>query len=106
MDTMKQLIALGTLLFTFNVAASCPSAVPARTPEIPDGAATSEQSMVVAMTAVRTYVQTIEAYLDCRDFALSDRRYDELVDKASDAAGAYNRELVRFQQRDEALARN
>ena len=100
---MKQLIALGTLLFTFNAVAGCPSAVPARTP---DGAAASEQSMFDAMAAVRSYVQTIEAYLDCRDFALSDRRYDELVDKASDAAGAYNRELVRFQQRDEALARN
>ena len=103
---MKQLIALGTLLFTFNAAAGCPSAVPARTPEIPNGAAASEQSMFDAMAAVRSYVQTIEAYLDCRDFALSDRRYDELVDKASDAAGAYNRELVRFQQRDEALAQN
>ncbi len=68
---MKQLIALGTLLFTFNAAAGCPSAVPARTPEIPNGAAASEQSMFDAMAAVRSYVQTIEAYLDCRDFALS-----------------------------------
>jgi hypothetical protein len=103
---MKHLIALVTLLFTFNAAAGCPSAVPAKTPEIPNGAAASEQSMLDAMAAVRSYVHTIEAYLDCRDFALSDRHHNEMVDKASDAAGVYNRELRRFQERDEALAQN
>jgi hypothetical protein len=45
----EQLIALGTLLFTFNAAAGCPSAVPAKDPEIPNGAAASEQSMFDAM---------------------------------------------------------
>jgi hypothetical protein len=101
---MKQLIALGTLLFTLNAAAGCPSAIPAEAPEIPDGAAASEQAMREAMAAVRSYVQTIEAFLDCRDLALSDRQFDELVDRAGAAADAYNSELLRFQQRDEVIA--
>lgn len=100
---MKQLIALGTLLFTLNAAASCP-AVPTSTPEIPDGAAASEQAMREAMAAVRTYVRSIEAHLDCRDITLSDRNHDELVDQAIAAADAYNRELQRFQQHDAVVA--
>jgi hypothetical protein len=101
---MKQAIALTALLFTFNVAAGCPSAVPAKAPAIPDGAAANEQSMYDAMTAVRSYVQTIESYLDCRDLAFSDRSHNKLVDRASASAAAYNRELLRFRQRDEVLA--
>lgn len=100
---MKQLIVLGTLLFTFNAAAGCP-AVPATTPEIPDGAAASEPAMREAMAAVSTYVRSIEAYLDCRGITLSDRNYDELVDRAIAAADAYNRELQRFEQNNEVVA--
>jgi len=46
----------------------------------------------------------IEAFLDCRDIILSDRNYDELVDRASAAAHAYNRELQGFQQHDTVVA--
>jgi hypothetical protein len=103
-DTMKQLIALGTLLFTLNAAAGCPSAIPTQTPEIPNGSAANEQAMREAMTAVRSYVRSIESFLDCRDATLSDREYDELVDRASAAADAYNRELQHFQQHDKVVA--
>lgn len=100
---MKQLIALGTLLFTLNAAADCPAA-PTSTPEIPDGAVASEQAMREAMAAVTTYVRSIEARLDCRDITLSDRNHDELVDQAIAAADAYNRELQRFEQHDKVVA--
>lgn len=101
---MKQLIAFGTLLFTLNAAAGCPSAIPTQTPDIPNGSAASEQAMREAMAAVRLYVRAIEGFLDCRDLTLSDRDYDELVDRASAAADAYNRELQRFQQQDKVVA--
>jgi hypothetical protein len=101
---MKQAIALTALLFSFNAAAGCPSAVPAKAPTIPDGAAATAQSMYVAMTAVRSYVQTIEAYLDCRDLALRTHSHNKLVNRASAVADAYNRELLRFRQREEVLA--
>ena len=103
---MKQLIVLGALLFAVNAAADCPSSVPAKTPEIPDGVIASEQLMRDAMVDIRTYVHTIETYLDCSDFILSARRHDELVHKARDVANAYNRELLRFQRRDEVVAQN
>jgi len=102
---MKQFIAFGTLLFTLNAAAGCPSAIPNQTPEVPNGSAASEQAMREAMAAVRSYVRTIEAFLDCRDIILSDRNYDELVDRASAAADAYNMELQRFRQHDRVLAK-
>lgn len=101
---MKQAIALTALLFSFNAAAGCPFAVPAQAPAIPDQEAATEQSMHDAMTAIQAYVQTIEAYLDCRDLAFSDRIHNKMVDKASASADAYNRELLRFRQRDEVLA--
>jgi len=103
---MRQIIALVALLSTANAVADCPSAAPTQAPAIPDGVIASEQLMLDAMVDVRSYVQTIETYLDCSNFILSDRRHDELVHKARDAAGAYNRELLRFQQRDEVVAQN
>ncbi len=103
---MKQIITFAALLFALNAAADCPPALPSNAPAIPDGAAATEPAMYAAMGAVRSYVQTIEAYLDCRDLTISDRRYNKLVDRASAAADAYNRELLRFRQREEALAQN
>jgi len=101
---MKQAIALTAVLFTFNAAAGCPSAVPAKAPAIPDGATATQQSMYDAMTAVQSYVQAIEAYLDCRDLTFSDRSHNKVVDRASASAKAYNSELLRFRQREDVLA--
>lgn len=103
---MKQFIALGALLLHLNTAAACPSEVPSSAPDIPDGAVASEQSMYTAMETVQTYVHTIEVYLECQEALLTSRYHNELVDRVSDSADAYNRELLRFRQRDEVLAIN
>ena len=103
---MKHLIALSTLLFALNASAECPSSVPTKMPRIPAGPAANEETMRGAGVAVQAYVANIEAHLNCRDMELTDRSYNELVDRAIAAADAYNRELRLYQRQGEVLAKN
>ena len=103
---MKYLIALSTLLFALNASAACPSSKLTEMPGIPAGPAANEETMRSARVAVQAYVANIETYLDCRDMALTDRSYNELVDRAIAAADAYNRELRLYQRQGGVLAKN
>jgi hypothetical protein len=103
---MKHFIALSTLLFALNASAECPSSVPTEMPAIPAGPAANEETMRGAGVAVRAYVAHIEEHLNCRDKELTDRSYNELVDRAIAAADAYNRELRLYQRQGEVLAKN
>ncbi len=103
---MKHLIALSTLLFALNAAAACPSIKPTEMPTIPDGSAANEQTMLDARVAVQAYLGNIDAILRCHDLQLTNRSYNELVDREMAVADAYNSELRRYQGRDGILAKN
>ena len=63
---MKYSIALLTLTFALDASAACPFTVSNEIPAIPDGSVASEESIHNARTAVQTYVENIEDFLDCR----------------------------------------
>ena len=103
---MKHLIALSTLLIALHAAAECPSDIPAEMPVVPSGPAATEEALRDARVATLAYVKTVEAYLRCRNLLLPDIAYNQLVDRATTAAEAYNRELQSYRQRTEVLAKN
>jgi hypothetical protein len=103
---MKHLIALSTLLFALHASAECPSDIPADMPAVPSGTAATGEAMRDARVATLAYVKTVEAYLRCRNLLLPDIAYNQLVERATTAADAYNRELRSYRQRTEALAKN
>ena len=103
---MKHLIALSTLLLALHASAECPSDIPADMPVVPSGPAATGEAMREARVATLAYVKTVEAYLRCRNVLLPDIAYNQLVDRATTAADAYNRELRIYRQRTEVLAKN
>jgi hypothetical protein len=78
---MKYALALLTLTFTLNAAAGCPLEAPEK-------------------------MRTIEDLLECRGIMLSSSHYDELFNKATDAANAFNTQLRIYRENNETLAQN
>tara|TARA_R110002124_G_scaffold55646_6_gene157543 strand:+ start:2861 stop:3172 length:312 start_codon:yes stop_codon:yes gene_type:complete len=103
---MKYSIALLTLTFALNASASCPFLAPSEIPSIPDGTSASADTMQSAMSQVQAYVETIEDLLACRGPMLSSAHYEELLDKAENAAAAFNEQLALYRQRSGTLASN
>lgn len=83
--------------------ADCIAPLPRTMPAIPDGSSASAEIMVRAGEDVRTYVRSLEAYLECRN-SLNPLQHNYLVDKAETLAAAYNEELANFFGREDMLA--
>lgn len=99
----KYLMASVLLAAASGAVAECPSSLPETAPAIPQGLSASEMMMVQSGEAVRDYVRTVEAYLECRS-SLHALHHNHLVSQAEAVAGAYNAELTSYLRRQEMLA--
>lgn len=102
---MKVLLTLPALLLAANTWAACPAAKPDAAPGIPNGMTATHQDMAAAQEAVKTYVNSVEAWLECRR-SLHPLMYNRALAQAEAAADAYNAELATFRKRDQLLATN
>lgn len=102
---MKTLITLPALLFAANTWAACPAVQPETPPALPSGLTASYDEMHDAQEAVKDYVASVEAWLECRSH-LHPLMHNRHIAKAEAAAEAYNAELTAFRNRDQLLANN
>lgn len=103
---MKPILALALTLLAGTAAAACPRALPETPPAVPDGNSASADAMYEAQNATNDYVGTIESYLQCWDPLITAPNYNRLVDRAEQAAEAYNLELNRYRRRAELASRS
>ena len=106
---MKPIIAASIVTAILSASAAqaeCPRRIPKVLPDVPDGSMATEDAMRDAQVRTAAFVRNIEDYLVCWEPLLSDASHNRLVEKAQDAAEAYNTELLRFRQRDDIAARS
>ncbi len=101
---MKSLIAILTLFFALQAAADCPAQRPTDAPRVPSGTEASTEEMHATHTAVRAYVDSVQAFLTCRAPVLSTVEHDYYVGLAHEAALAYNEALQVYRRAQESLA--
>lgn len=102
---MKPLLALSLLLLALGARAECPRSYPDQAPAVVDGSTATADAMLRARDATQDYVQDIESFLQCWAALLTTHSHNRLVDRAMEAAEAYNSQLRQFRQREELAAR-
>lgn len=103
---MKPMIALTLILLAGTATAECPRSLPETLPTVPDGTSASAEAMHEAQSATKKYVSTIESYLQCWEPLIPNTYHNLLVDRAEEAAQAYNSELGRYRQRGKLASRS
>ena len=101
---MKKTVALIALLTSSTALGACENAAMLERPDIPNGREATFEEMLVSQDAVKAYVKSGEAYLNC--FMPEPFVYNYVVQRLERTAKAYNRQRERFLQQREAVAVN
>ena len=99
---MKLTIALLLTTLSTAAAAACERSFP-DAPSIPDGRVASQAEMYQAQEAVKSFVDTGVAYLNCRKH-LNFMNFNRKVRSLEGVAEAYNQQLTIFQDRPDQVA--
>lgn len=99
---MKALVTLGlcSVLASFPVLADC--IAPQMTP-LPNGATASQEEMLAAQKAVKTYQAAVQSYLNCAaKTGVNDVSQDKVLGTLRDIADQFNKELRTYKAKQGA----